>query len=84
MSWTWTIEWEEERALDVKEVLCKYGLEKDQQALYALGVHCVSDIPWITTDVMRDPRLTGTVEQYLAMQEESSVLPSSNLAKSAS
>jgi hypothetical protein len=53
----------------VKEVLCKYGLEKDQQALYALGVHSVSDIPWITADDLLDPRLKGTPAQYLAMQE---------------
>ena len=53
----------------MKEVLSKYGLGKDQQALYAIGVHSVRDIPWINADDLCDPRLKGTQAQYVAMQE---------------
>jgi hypothetical protein len=61
--------WAEERALALKEVLCGYGLEQDQNVLYALGVEQVSDIPWMSAMDMRDPRLKGTAAQYLAMQQ---------------
>ena len=66
---SWNIQWAEERAITLKEVLCKYGLEKDQQALWAIGVSHVDDIPWMSADAMRDPRLTGILAQYVAMQE---------------
>ena len=66
---SWNIQWAEARAIALKEVLCNYGLEKDQQALWAIGVRQVDDIPWMTAADMRDPRLTGTVTQYVAMQE---------------
>jgi hypothetical protein len=63
------IEWIEQRAVAVKEVLSKYGLEMDQQALYALGVHSVDDIPWLNATDLLDPQLKGTPAQYKAMQE---------------
>ena len=66
---SWKIQWAEASAIALKEVLCNYGLEKDQQALWAIGVRNVDDIPCMTADDMRDPRLTGTVAQYVAMQE---------------
>ena len=65
----YNIQWAEASAIALKEVLCKYGLEKDQQALWAIGVRNVDDIPCMTAEDMRDPRLTGTVAQYVAMQE---------------
>ena len=70
MSYTYDkIEWIEQRAEAVKEVLSKYGLEMDQRALYALGVHSVSDIPWLNATDLLDPQLKGTPAQYKAMQE---------------
>ena len=66
---SWNIQWAEASAIALKEVLCNYGLEKDQQSLWAIGVRHVDDIPCMTADDMRDPRLTGTVAQYVAMQE---------------
>jgi hypothetical protein len=69
MSWSWSIEWAETRAQVLKEVLCKYGLEQDEQALWALGVRDVDDIAWMSEAEMRDGRLTGRFEQYVAMQE---------------
>jgi hypothetical protein len=65
----WSIEWAENTAKDLKEVLCQYGLEKDQQALWAVGVRKVDDIAWMSEAQMRDARLTGSFEQYVAMQE---------------
>ena len=59
----------ENAAKDLKEVLRQYGLEKDQQALWAVGVRQVDDIPWMSEAEMRDARLTGSFEQYVAMQE---------------
>ena len=53
----------------LKEVLCKYGLEKDQQALWSIGVRKVEDIAWMSEVEMRDARLTGSFEQYVAMRE---------------
>ncbi len=64
-----SIELAENAAKDLKEVLCQYGLEKDQQALWAVGVRHVDDIPWMSEAQMRDARLTGSFEQYVAMQE---------------
>ncbi len=64
-----SIELAENAAMELKEVLCKYGLEKDQQALWAVGVREVDHIPWMSEVEMRDARLTGTFEQYVAMQE---------------
>ena len=59
----------ENAAKELKEVLCKYGLEKDQKALWAVGVRNVDDIAWMSEVEMRDARLTGSFEQYVAMQE---------------
>lgn len=64
-----SIELAENAAMELKEVLRKYGLEKDQQALWALGVRHVDDIAWMSEAEMRDGRLTGRFEQYVAMQE---------------
>ena len=64
-----SIELAERRAMELKEVLVQYGLEKDQQALWAVGVRKVDDIPWMTEAQMRDGRLTGSFEEYVAMQE---------------
>ncbi len=57
------------RFAELREVLVKYGLEQDQQALWAVGVRHVDDIPWMSEEMMRDARLTGSFEQYVAMQE---------------
>jgi hypothetical protein len=59
----------EQRAADVKEVLSKYGLEMDQQALYDLGLKSVDDIPYLNATDLLDPQLKGTPAQYKAMQE---------------
>ena len=64
-----SIELAESRAKELNEVLCKYGLEKDQKALWAVGVRNVDDIAWMSEAEMRDARLTGSFEQYVAMQE---------------
>ena len=63
------MEWAENASMALKEVLCKYVLEKDQQALWAVGVRQVDDIAWMSENEMRDTRLTGSFEQYVAMQE---------------
>ena len=63
-----SIELAERRATELKEVLVKYGLEKDQQALWAVGVRKVDDIAWMSEAQMRDGRLSGSVEEYVAMQ----------------
>ncbi len=62
------MEWTENAAKELKEVLCKYGLEKDQQTLWVVGVRKVDDIVWMSSEQMRDARLTGRFEQYVAMQ----------------
>ena len=58
-----------ERKEELRELLCKYGLEADVEALWAMGLQYTSDIPWMSAEEMRDARLTGTFEQYVAMQE---------------
>jgi hypothetical protein len=64
------MEWKEQmRAIALKEVLCKYGLEKDQEVLRVMGVADVEDIAWMSAEEMMDARLTGSFEQYVAMQE---------------
>jgi hypothetical protein len=70
MSGSWCMEWKEQmRAIALKEVLCKYGLEKDQEVLRVMGVADVGDIAWMSAEEMMDARLTGSFEQYVAMQE---------------
>ena len=64
-----SIELAERRATELKEVLVKYGLEKDQEVLRVMGVADVGDIAWMSAEEMRDARLTGSFEQYVAMQE---------------
>ena len=54
---------------ELRVLLCKYGLEADLEALWAMGLCDTDDIPWMTACEMRDARLTGSVEQYVAMQE---------------
>ena len=39
-----SIELAERRAKELKEVLCKYGLEKDQEAMWSVGVRNVDDV----------------------------------------
>ena len=64
-----SIELAENAAKELKEVLCKYGLEKDQEVLRVMGVTDVGDVAWMSEEEMRDGRLTGSFEQYVAMQE---------------
>ena len=54
---------------ELRALLCKYGLEADLEALWAMGFHQTSDIPWMTAEDMTDARLTGSFKQYVAMQE---------------
>ena len=54
---------------ELRVLLCKYGLEADLEALWAMGFHQTDDIPWMSAEEMRDARLTGSFKQYVAMQE---------------
>ena len=56
------------RKEELLSVLRKYGLEPDLETLYIIGLRSPDDIPWMSAEDMRDPRLTGTFEQYVAMQ----------------
>lgn len=40
----------EESAAALKEVMCKYGLQVDQQVLWELGVRGVDDIAWMSAE----------------------------------
>ena len=58
-----------ERKQELREVLVKYGLESDLEALWGMGFR-TGDIAWMSAAEMRDDaRLTGSFEQYVAMQE---------------
>jgi len=57
-----------ERKQELKEVLVKYGLGADLETLWDMGFS-TDDIPWMSAEEMSDARLTGTFEQYLAMQK---------------
>ena len=60
---------ERARMEELRIVLCKYSLEADLEALWAMGLRDTDDIPWMTACDMRHPTLKGSVEQYVAMQE---------------
>ena len=67
---------ERARKEELREVLCKYGLQADLEVVWDMGLRDVEDIPWMTFDdpwmtdgEMRDKRLRGTAAQYIAMQE---------------
>jgi hypothetical protein len=53
---------------ELRAVLRKYGLEPDLETLWTTSLRDTDDIPWMSAEDMRDPRLTGTFEQYVAMQ----------------
>ena len=57
-----------ERKQELKDVLVKYGLGVDLDALWGMGFR-TDDIPWMSTEEMKDARLRGSFEQYVAMQE---------------
>jgi hypothetical protein len=57
------------RKEELRSVLRKYGLSSDLETLYIIGLRDTDDIPWMSAEDMSDPRLTGTFEQYVAMQE---------------
>ncbi len=57
------------RKEELKEVLVKYGLGADLEALWGMGFR-MDDIAWMSAQEMgNDARLTGSFEQYVAMQE---------------
>ena len=56
------------RKEELRSVLRKYGLELDLETLWATSVRSTDDIPWMSAEDMKDPRLTGTFQQYVAMQ----------------
>jgi hypothetical protein len=53
---------------ELRAVLRQYGLEPDLETLHIIGLRDTDDIPWMSAEDMSDPRLTGTFDQYLAMQ----------------
>ncbi len=55
-------------------MLHKYGLEFDLETLWTTSLRSPDDIPWMSSEEMRDPRLTGTFEQYVSMQERECVV----------
>jgi hypothetical protein len=58
-----------ERKQELKEVLVKYRLVADLETLWGMGFS-TDDIAWMSAEEMgADARLTGSFEQYLAMQE---------------
>ncbi len=58
-----------ERKQELKEVLVKYGLGADLETLWGMGFS-THDIAWMSAEEMGgDARLTGSFEQYVAMQE---------------
>jgi hypothetical protein len=61
---------EMERMEALRAVLCKYGLEVDFSALWAMGVR-EGDVAWLvmTAEEMLENGLTGSAEQYVAMQQ---------------
>ena len=54
----------------LRAVLCKYGLEADLGAVWAMGVR-EGDVAWwvMTAEEMLENGLTGSAEQYAAMQQ---------------
>ena len=56
------------RKEELRSVLRKHGLELDLETLWATSVRSTDDIPWMSAEDMSDPRLTGTFQQYVAMQ----------------
>ena len=57
------------RKEELRSVLLKYGLELDLETLLTTSLlRSTDDIPWMSAEEMSDPRLTGTFEQYVAMQ----------------
>ena len=60
------------RKEELRSVLLKYGLELDLETLMTTSLlRSTDDIPWMSAEEMSDPRLTGTFEQYVAMQSDS-------------
>jgi hypothetical protein len=53
---------------ELRAVLRKYGLEPDLETLWTTSLRDTDDIPWMSAEDMSDPRLTGTFDQYVAMQ----------------
>ena len=53
---------------ELRSVLRKYGLSSDLETLCIMGLRDTDDIPWMSAEDMSDPRLTGTFQQYAAMQ----------------
>ena len=56
------------RKEELHSVLLKYGLELDLETLWTTSLRSTDDIPWMSAEEMSDPRLTGTFQQYVAMQ----------------
>ncbi len=56
------------RKEELRSILRKYGLELDLDTLWTTSLRSPDDIPWMSAEEMSDPRLTGTFQQYVAMQ----------------